>query len=45
LDTSVLVSAIRSKDGASNALLKSLPHLGIEPCLSVALYAETALRA
>jgi putative PIN family toxin of toxin-antitoxin system len=40
LDTSVLVSAIRSKDGASNALLKSLPHLGIEPCLSVALYAE-----
>jgi hypothetical protein len=40
LDTSVLVSAIRSKDGASNALLKSLPHLGMEPCLSVALYAE-----
>jgi predicted nucleic acid-binding protein len=39
-DTSVLVSAIRSKDGASNALLKSLPHAGIEPCLSVALYAK-----
>ena len=39
-DTSVLISAMRSKDGASNALLKSLPHPRIQPCFSVALYAE-----
>ena len=40
LDTSVLVAANRSKTGASHAILRALPHPEIEPCLSVALYAE-----
>ena len=40
LDTSVLVAAARSKTGASNAILRSLPNDRIQPCLSVALYAE-----
>ena len=40
LDTCVLVAAARSLEGASNRILSSLPIDGIEPCLSVALYAE-----
>ena len=40
LDTCVLVAAARSLEGASNRILRSLPIDGIEPCLSVALYAE-----
>ena len=34
------VAAARSLEGASNRILRSLPIDGIEPCLSVALYAE-----
>ena len=40
LDTCVLVAAARSLEGASNRILRSLPIDEIEPCLSVALYAE-----
>jgi len=40
LDTCVLVAAARSLEGASNRILRSLPIDGIEPCLSLALYAE-----
>jgi putative PIN family toxin of toxin-antitoxin system len=40
LDTCVLLAAARSLEGASNRILRSLPINGIEPCLSVALYAE-----
>ena len=40
LDTCVLVAAARSLEGASNRILRSLPIDGIEPCLSVVLYAE-----
>jgi putative PIN family toxin of toxin-antitoxin system len=40
LDTCVLVAAARSIEGASHKILRSLPIDGIEPCLSVALYAE-----
>ncbi len=41
LDTcGVLVAAARSLEGASNRILRSLPIDEIEPCLSVALYAE-----
>ena len=40
LDTCVLVSAARSRDGASFALVSSLPDRRYQICLSVALYAE-----
>lgn len=40
LDTSVLVAAARSRDGASHALVASIPNRAFIPCLSVALYAE-----
>jgi putative PIN family toxin of toxin-antitoxin system len=40
IDTSVLVSALRSRNGASFQLVSLLPHEGIQICLSVALYTE-----
>ena len=40
LDTSVLVAALRSRTGASHALLRRLPHPRFRPALSVALYTE-----
>ena len=40
LDTSVLVAAARSRQGASFALVGSLPHPRYEFVLSVALYTE-----
>ena len=40
LDTSVLVSAIRSRRGASFALVQLLPSREFEICLSVSLYME-----
>ena len=40
LDTSVLVAAARSRQGASFALVGSLPHPRFEFALSVALYTE-----
>lgn len=40
LDTNVLVSALRSKRGASAALLAALPLSGWEVALSVPLYLE-----
>ncbi|HMZ86568.1 MAG TPA: putative toxin-antitoxin system toxin component, PIN family [Giesbergeria sp.] len=40
LDTSVLVAAARSRQGASFALVGSLPHPRYEFALSVALYTE-----
>lgn len=40
LDTSVLVSAMRSTRGASFALVHSIPAPRFQPCLSVALYNE-----
>jgi predicted nucleic acid-binding protein len=39
-DTSVLVAATRSRDGASFALVSSLPSDRFEICLSVTLYLE-----
>lgn len=39
-DTSVLVAAARSRDGASFALVSSIPSPHFEICLSVGLYAE-----
>jgi putative PIN family toxin of toxin-antitoxin system len=39
-DTSVLVAATRSRDGASFALVNSIPSQRFEICLSVALYLE-----
>ena len=39
-DTSVLVAAARSRQGASFALLSSLPHPHFQICLSVAVYTE-----
>ena len=39
-DTSVLVAAARSREGASFALVSSIPSRQFEICLSVALYAE-----
>src|SRR4051812_34038640 len=39
-DTSVLVAAARSRDGASFALVSSIPSPRFQICLSVALYAE-----
>lgn len=40
LDTSVLVAAMRSRDGASYALLEAIPSPHLETCLSISLYAE-----
>jgi predicted nucleic acid-binding protein len=40
LDTSILVAAARSRQGASFALVSSIPAPEFQPCLSVALYAE-----
>lgn len=40
LDTSVLVAAARSRQGASFALLSSLPNSRFEFAVSVALYTE-----
>jgi predicted nucleic acid-binding protein len=40
LDTNVLVSAARSRLGASFALVSSIPAPEFQPCFSVALYAE-----
>ena len=40
IDTSVLVAAMRSKRGASQQLLRSLPSPRFTPALSVALYME-----
>jgi putative PIN family toxin of toxin-antitoxin system len=40
LDTSVLVAAVRSRQGASFALVSSIPSPDFEICLSVGLYAE-----
>ncbi len=39
-DTSVLVAAARSRQGASFALVSSIPAREFELCLSVGLYAE-----
>lgn len=40
IDTNVLVSAAKSRNGASFALVSSLPHSRFQICLSVTLYAE-----
>lgn len=40
LDTSVLVAALRSRQGASYALVQSLPNPQFQICLSVAVYTE-----
>lgn len=40
LDTSVLVAAVRSRQGASFQLVASLPNDVFQPALSVALYTE-----
>ncbi len=40
LDTSVLVAAARSRNGASFALVSSLPNPRFQICLSVAVYTE-----
>lgn len=40
LDTSVLVAAARSRQGASFAIVSSIPNPAFQPCLSVALYLE-----
>ena len=40
LDTNVLVAAARSRQGASFALVSSIPAPEFRPCLSVGLYAE-----
>lgn len=40
IDTSVLIAAVRSKHGASYALVSSLPNTQFQICLSVALYVE-----
>jgi predicted nucleic acid-binding protein len=39
-DTSVRVAAVRSRQGASFALVSSIPTPEFQPCLSVGLYAE-----
>lgn len=39
-DTSVLVAAARSRDGASFALVSSIPSPRFQICLSVGLYTE-----
>src|SRR4051812_35852848 len=38
LDTNVLVAASRSRQGASFALVSSIPSPEFQPCLSVGLY-------
>ena len=40
VDTSVLVAAVRSRQGASFALVGSIPAPDFQPCLSVGLFAE-----
>jgi putative PIN family toxin of toxin-antitoxin system len=40
LDTNVLVAAVRSRRGASFALVSAIPTPEFQPCLSVGLYAE-----
>lgn len=40
LDTSVLVTAARSRRGASDALLRCLPSSQFQPVVSVALFVE-----
>ena len=40
LDTNVLVAAARSRQGASFALVSSIPSPQFQPCLSVGLYGE-----
>ena len=40
LDTSVLVAAARSRNGASYQLMSMLPSRNFEPALTVALYTE-----
>jgi len=40
LDTNLLVAAARSRQGASFALVSSIPAPEFQPCLSVGLYAE-----
>jgi putative PIN family toxin of toxin-antitoxin system len=40
IDTSVLVAAARSRNGASFALVQSVPTRDFEICLSVALFTE-----
>lgn len=40
LDTNVLVAAARSRQGASFALVSTIPSTRFQHCLSVALYAE-----
>ena len=40
LDTSVLVAAARSRQGASHALLSRLPHPRFTPVISVPLFVE-----
>jgi predicted nucleic acid-binding protein len=40
LDTNVLVAAVRSRQGASFALVSSIPAPEFQICLSVGLYAE-----
>jgi predicted nucleic acid-binding protein len=39
-DTSILVAAVRSRRGASFALISAIPSPDFEICLSVGLYAE-----
>lgn len=39
-DTSVLIAAARSRDGASFALVSAIPSPDFEICLSIGLYAE-----
>jgi len=39
-DTNVLVAAVRSRRGASYALVNSIPSAEFDICLSVGLYAE-----
>jgi predicted nucleic acid-binding protein len=40
VDTSVMVAAARSRQGASFALVDSIPSPGFQVCLSVSLYTE-----
>jgi len=40
IDTSVLVAAVRSRRGASFALISSIPNPQFESCLAVGLYTE-----
>ena len=40
LDTSVIVAALRSRTGASNALLEHVAHRRLRPLVSTALFLE-----